>query len=98
MALTDAQSAALMADTEFTGRVKVSAIRYADTLTIQAVPASSHIRLLAYAAETFQSPAAMAQKLVPLVVMDAAVQDAGAMITDEALQGAVESTVNKLYS
>jgi len=98
MALTDTQSAALMRDMEFVGRVKVSAIRYADSLTILAVPASSHTRLLVYAVETFQSPDTMAQKLVPLVVMDSAVQADGANISDSALQGAVEATVNKLYS
>lgn len=96
--MTSAESAALMDDPVFQGRVKVDALRYADTLTIQAVPASSHTRLLVYAAETFQSPNAMAQRLVPLVVMDSAVQADGADISDAALQGAVEATVNKLYS
>ena len=98
MALSDKELAALMANQEFIGRVKVCALRYGDSITIQPVPASSHTNLLRYAADTFQNPDVMTQKLVPLVVMDSAVQDAGANITDDALQGAVEATVNKLYS
>jgi len=98
MAMTKAESAALMKDQEFAGRVKVSALQYADNITIQPVPASSHTNLLRYAADTFQSPDSVTQKLVPVVVMDSAVQDAGPEITDAALQGAVEASVNKLYS
>jgi len=96
--MTDEESAALMNDLVFRGRIKVSALRYADTLTIQAVPASSHTSLLRWSWQTIGSPDVMAQSLQPSVVMDAAVQQDGASISDAALQGAVEATINKLYS
>jgi hypothetical protein len=96
--MTDAESAALMNDMEFRGRIKVASVRYADSLTIQAVAASSHTSLLRWAAQVFQSPDTVAGTLQPMVVMDGAVQAEGAAIDDEGLQLAVETTVNKLYS
>jgi hypothetical protein len=96
--MTDAESAALMNDTEFRGRIKVAALRYADSINIQPVPASSHTSLLRWTALVFQSPDSVAQTLQPMVVMDGAVQADGAGIDDADLQLAVETTVNKLYS
>jgi hypothetical protein len=46
--------------------------------------------------ETFKNPEQTAQMLHPPVVMDAAVQTAGKDVDDAALQGAVETVVNKI--
>jgi hypothetical protein len=42
-------------------------------------------------------PDTVAMQLQPVVVMDTAVQDAGASITDAALQVVVETAVNKSF-
>lgn len=96
MAMTNEESAALMTDPAFRGRVKVACLKYADTIMIDAEAAAGRTAQLRWAAQTFQQPDITAQQVQPPTVMDAAVQQAGAAITDTALQGAVESVVNKM--
>jgi hypothetical protein len=94
--MTYTESAALMQDAEFRGRVKVSALKYADYILNEAATVPGHSSRYKWAQTTFQQPDMMAMQVQPPVVMDAAVQAAGAAITDTALQTAVEGVVNKM--
>jgi hypothetical protein len=85
-----------MTDMEFRGRVKVSALKYADSIMIEASSVPAHNTRVRWAQNTMQNPEMAAQQIQPPVVMDSAVQTAGAAITDAALQGSVEATVNKM--
>lgn len=96
MALTYAESASLMTDLDFRGRVKVSALKYSDSIMIEASSVTAHNTRVRWAQNTMQQPDMVAGQLQPNVVMDAAVQSAGNDVTDAALQGAVESVVNKM--
>jgi hypothetical protein len=94
--MTYEESAALMQDNTFRGRVKVCALKYADSITNEPSNTPAHNTRQRWAVQTMQQPDMAAQQLQPPTVMDGAVQAAGAAITDEALQGSVESVVNKL--
>jgi len=94
--VTYEESAALMTDMEFRGRVKVSALKYADSIMIEASSVPAHNTRVRWAQNTMQNPEMAAQQIQPPVVMDSAVQTAGAAISDAALQGSVEATVNKM--
>jgi hypothetical protein len=94
--MTYDESAALMIDLEFRGRIKVSALRYADSIMIEATTVPAHNTRVRWAQGAMQQPDQTAMQLQPPVVMDSAIQTAGKSITDAALQGAVEAVVNKL--
>lgn len=101
MALTNQESADLMKDGVFQGRVKVACLRYAQYIFNENpgdpnTPAGYTGRYR-WAQQTAQIPDDMAQKVQPLVVMDGAVQGTGAAIDDAALQSAVEGVVKKLF-
>lgn len=96
MSLTYEESAALMSDFAFRGRVKVSALKYADSILVEANTVPAHNTRERWALSCFQNPDMVATQLQPPVVMDAAVQAAGAEIADSALQGSVEAVVNKM--
>ena len=104
MALTYEQSNKLMNDFEFRGKIKVACVKYSDAVSIRTEPVSTRTALVKWAFACAQGPDAIAQNLQPYVVEDAAVQDAGvdeagkSLITDAALQGSVEATVNKQNS
>ena len=93
MAMTYLESAALMGDAEFRGRIKVAALKYADSIISGTGNTASKER---WAQTVFQQPDQVAFQLQPPVVMDAAVQAAGSAIDDTALQGAVETVANKI--
>jgi hypothetical protein len=93
--MTYKESNDLMNDPEFRGRVKVSALKYADSIIGEPVNTSAHNTRLRWAQRTFQVPEQVAIELQPPVVMDPAVQTDGAAIADAALQGSVETVVNK---
>ena len=88
-------SDALMQDLTFIGRVKVGCLTYANYITGEAPTVPAHSTRIKWAQATFNSPDGVARQLTPIVVMDAAVQQDGADITDAALQSAVENAVNK---
>lgn len=88
--------AALMVDQDFRGRIKVSALKYADSIMIEAITVPAHNTRLRWATNTFQQPDPVSYQLQPPVVIDPAVQAAGAEITDAALQTSVETVVNKM--
>lgn len=94
--MTNTELATLMNDMEFRGRIKVSCLKYADSISIEASNVPAHNTRLRWANNTMLQPDNAAQVVTPNVCMDPAVQTAGAAITDVALQGAVEATVNKM--
>jgi hypothetical protein len=94
--MTYTESAALMQDPDFRGRIKVAVLKYADSILGEANTTPAHNSRLKWAQMAFQSPDAVALSIQSPVVMDAAVQEAGSAIDDAALQGAVETTVNKM--
>lgn len=94
--MTYTESAALMTDMTFRGRVKVACLKFADSIMIEAPTAAAHNARLRWASTCFQQPDQVAATTAPPTVMDSAVQAAGAEVTDAALQGAVEAVVNKL--
>jgi hypothetical protein len=94
--MTYTESAALMTDQTFRGRVKVAALKYADSIMNEANTVPAHNTRLRWATQCEQQPDMTAANLQPPVVMDPAVQQAGDAITDVALQGSVETVINKL--
>lgn len=96
MALSYSDSAVLMNDTDFRGRVKVSCLHYADYITGEASSVPAHTTRMKWAQDTFRNPDASAAAVTPTVVMDPAVQQDGAAITDVALQSATENAINKM--
>jgi hypothetical protein len=94
--MTYEESAALMTDPTFRGRIKVAALKYADSITNEATNTPAHNTRLRWAVNTMQQPDMVAQQLQPPTVMDGQVQSDGAEITDTLLQGSVEAVINKL--
>lgn len=94
--MTYEETAALMNDQTFRGRVLVSCTKFAAYITDEAPSVPAHPTRYKWAQTTLVSPEASVQRVMPTVVWDAAVQQGGAAITDEALQGAVEGAVAKL--
>ena len=96
MPLTYTQSADLMNDPEFRGRIKVACLTFANYIFGEAVNVPAHNTRLKWAQQTLLMPDSVTGQVAPTVVMDPAVQQDGAEITDAALQSAVENAVNKL--
>ena len=96
MALTYAESFALMNDTDFRGRIQVAALKFADYIFNEGNTVPAHNTRLRWATTCEQQPGMTAAGLQPPVVMDSEVQAVGAEITDVALQSSVETVVNKL--
>jgi len=94
--MTYEESAALMNDFEFRGRIKVAALKYADAILIEASNVPAHNSRFRWAQSTYQNPELAATQLHPPVVMDPAVQADGAAIEDLPLQGAVQAVVDKI--
>jgi hypothetical protein len=102
MALTYAQTAELMKDAVFRGRVSVGCVNFARYITDEAASTPAHSTRIKWAQQTLLTPDIAVNQVIPTVVTDDAVQDAGldadgtSAITDPALQSAVETAVNKL--
>jgi hypothetical protein len=102
MALTYEQSAKLMDNPAFRGRVKVACLTYANYISGEDATVPAHATRMKWAQQTFQMPDASASQVTPAVVMDAAVQQAGidadgdSTIDDAALQSATENAINKM--
>jgi hypothetical protein len=95
--MTDEESAALMTDIPFRNRIKVSCLKYADVLLNRPVDTQGINQQRSWAKNTQTSPDSVAAGLQPQVVMDTVVQTEGAAISDAALQGAVETAINKNF-
>jgi hypothetical protein len=96
--LSQEQSAALMSDFTFRGRVKVCCVKYADSIVIASVAVSTHTAAVKWAFRCFQVPDTVAGEVQPGAVMDGKVQSEGSAVTDQDLQSAVEATVGKTIS
>jgi hypothetical protein len=94
--MTYTESAALMSDQTFRGRVKVACLKYADSIMIEASSVPAHNTREKWALNAMQNPEMVAAQVQPPTVMDPAVQTDGAAVSDAALQGAVEAVINKL--
>jgi hypothetical protein len=97
MALSYDETAQLMKDATFRGRVSIACVNYARYITDEAANTPAHSTRYKWAQATLLSPENAVNQVMPTVVTDSAVQDAGgAAITDPALQSAVETAINKL--
>jgi hypothetical protein len=96
MALTYEESGTLMNDFVFRNRVKVGCLSYASYIMGEAPTVAAHTTRVRWAQNTLISPDQAATGIQPVVVMDPAVLQDGAAITDTALQSAVENAVNKI--
>jgi hypothetical protein len=94
--MTYQESSALMTDIDFRGRIKVACLKFADSIMGEASNTPAHTTRFQWAQSCMRNPDVTATQTQPPTVMDAAVQSAGASIDDEALQGAVETTLNKM--
>jgi hypothetical protein len=95
--MTNTESNDLINDPTFRGRVKVSCLKYASSISIEPSDTVAHNTRLRWSTQTMQSPDQVAMQITPNVVIDPAVQLAGSAIDDVALQAAVEVTVNKMF-
>jgi hypothetical protein len=84
-----------MNDLAFRNRVKVACLKYADSILGEPPNTPGHAARYQWATIAQRQPDSTAVTITPPTVMDAAVQEAGAEISDELLQGAVESVINK---
>jgi hypothetical protein len=89
------QSSQLMQDQDFRGRVKVACLKYAGSIFDEQTNVPAHNTRLKWANDTINNPDMMAMKIQNPVVMDTQVQSAGSEITDNALQAATETVINK---
>lgn len=96
MALSYTESAQLMQDMNFQGRVKVACLKFADSIMNEASNVPAHNARYRWSVSCEQNPNQTTQLVTPPTVMDGAVQEAGSSITDTALQGSVEAVVNKM--
>jgi len=86
--MTLLESANLMINIDFRNRVKVAALQYAQYIQLQSANSNSRA---SWAQRTIQSPDQAAIQLVPAVVMNVNVQQAGPDVTDLNLQAAVQA-------
>lgn len=96
MALTYDQSATLMNDASFRGRIKVACMKYANYIYDEASNTPAHSTRIKWSQRAMLMPDAAAAEVAPTVVMDGQVQADGATISDVALQSSVETAINKL--
>jgi hypothetical protein len=95
MPLTLEQSAALMNDQTLKGKVKVSMLRYCDTILIEADSTMGHTSRVRWAQQAMQQPEMWVNQLYPNVVLDPALQETGADTADPQIQAATEAVINK---
>jgi ribosome-interacting GTPase 1 len=95
MPLTLEESAALMNDQTMKGKAKVAMLRYCDTILIEADSTLGHTSRVRWAQQAMQQPEIWVNQLYPNVIMDPAIQEAGAAATDQQIQAATEAVINK---
>lgn len=96
MSLSYSESAGLMADMDFHGRIKVALLNFASYVSGEQPNVPAHNSRYKWAQQAMQFPDQTATQLQPVVVMDPGVQSQGAAIADGQLQSAVEGAINKL--
>lgn len=95
MAIDYKTSADLMHDPEFNGRTRIACLHYAQFISNEATTVPAHVTRLAWAQKTFDNSENAVNEIMPILIMDPKVQAAGTAITDEDLQSALETSVNK---
>lgn len=95
MAITYAESAELMKDSTFQGRSEIACLRYASYIQGEDPSIPAHATRMRWAQATVANVTASVAQIMPVLIMDDKVQDAGSAITDPDLQSAVETSVNK---
>lgn len=94
--MTYEESAELILDMTFRGRIKVAGLKFSTTiLNENPASVSGHAARYRWGQAMAGNPDIEAARLQPMVVMDPQVQSDGAQISDTALQGAVEAVANK---
>lgn len=94
--LTYDQSAQLMQDSTFRGRVKVACLSYAQYISLEPTNVPAHNSRFKWAQRCVQAPDAIAAETVPPTVMNPNVQQAGSAVTDPDLQAAVQTVVDAI--
>lgn len=94
--MTYEESAQLMIDQTFRGRIKVAMLKYASFIQNEPPSTQGHSARYRWAQEAGKHPDENAGQLQPMVVMDPEVQTQGAAIGDPALQSSVEAVINKI--
>ena len=90
------QSAQLMSDYNFQGRIKTACLKFAAYIMNEPSNVTAHNARLKWAASCYQNPNMVAQQVQPPTVMDPNVQTQGSAIDDATLQTAVEEVVQEL--
>jgi hypothetical protein len=94
--MTYVESAGLMNDLEFRGRIKVACLKFGTYIIDEPTSIPAHSTRVRWAQNTAINPDQAAMQIQPMVVMDPQVQAEGPAISDAELQTAVESTVNRI--
>jgi hypothetical protein len=94
--MTYAESAQLMSDMQFQGRVKVSALTFAAYIMNEPTSTPAHSSRVKWAQGCYANPNVVAINLQSPVVMTPEVQADGAAVSDANLQTAVEEVVNQV--
>lgn len=94
--MTYTESAALMNDITFRGRVKVACLKFSTAIMDESGDVPAHNTRMRWAQGCYQNPDQTSSQITPPTVMDSAVQADGADISDDALQGSVEAVVRKI--
>jgi hypothetical protein len=87
----------LATDITMRNRIKMASLKYADVLANRPLDTPGINGQRSTAKTIQQNPDQYAMQIQPTVVMDSAVQSAGANVTDEALQAAVETSINRSF-
>ena len=93
MALTYDDTAQLMNDGTFRGRVKVALLHFAQYIQGEAVVTPAHNTRVRWAQNTYANPDGMVGHIAPAAVMEPHIQADGAAVTDADLQTDVETAV-----
>jgi hypothetical protein len=96
MTLTYEETFQLAKDETFRGRVAVACTKFAAYITDEDPSTPAHPTRYKWAQNTLVAPEVAANLVIPTAVWDDAVQTDGDNVSDEALQGAVETAVQKL--
>src|SRR5215475_5832 len=90
------QSADLMKDQVFIGRIKVAILKFAAFIVDEPTGTAAHNTRYKWAQNALVDSDAVAMKMAPIVVMDPAVHNQGSSISDAALQSATEAAIQDL--
>jgi hypothetical protein len=96
MALTYDDSANLINDPKFRGRVKIACLKFANYILDEAGTTAAHGARSRWANQCVQQPDMTMNTVVPPLVLDPAIQSTGAAVDDPTLQTAVEDTIQQL--